>query len=147
MQALQRKLEAFEREVAAMGTKVVFTRTHTHMHTHPCLQDFQRQIDKLKCELIIYKQYNYSMSVLYVCVCLQVRDLNNECLRLSAAYPGSNAHAVTVNMERVQVAWESLQTATVARKRKLKASHELQKFLSSVSSNCTHAYTTNNIIL
>lgn len=36
-------------------------------------------------------------------------------------------------MEEVQSAWESLQAATAGRKRKLKASLELQKFLSSVS--------------
>lgn len=62
--------------------------------------------------------------------------MNNECLRLSAVQSGASAHNVTAIMAEVQAAWESLQAATAGRKRKLKASLELQKFLSSVSQNC-----------
>ena len=40
-------------------------------------------------------------------------------------------------MEATQGAWESLQAATTGRKRKLKSSLELQKFLSSVSLKLT----------
>lgn len=54
-------------------------------------------------------------------------------MRLSAVQSGPNAHNVTAIMAEVQAAWESLQAATAGRKRKLKASLELQKFLSSVS--------------
>ena len=91
---------------------------HLRGKLQPWVQRYEQSIDN-------------SIYLHHICL-LQVRDLNTECLRLSSAYPGANAHAVTANMERVQVAWESLQAATSGRKRKLKASHELQKFLSSV---------------
>ena len=64
---------------------------------------------------------------------MQVRELSNESLRLSTTYPGANAEVITTSMEEVQLAWESLQAAANGRKRKLRASSELQKFLSSVS--------------
>lgn len=82
VQALQRKLETFEREVAALGTKV--------------------------------------------------RELSNECLRLTSSHPAQTTKTVSTNMEETQGAWESLQAATTGRKRKLKSSLELQKFLSSI---------------
>ena len=64
---------------------------------------------------------------------MQVRELSNESLRLSTTYPGANAEVITTSMEEVPLAWESLQAAANGRKRKLRASSELQKFLSSVS--------------
>lgn len=63
---------------------------------------------------------------------MQVRELNNESLHLSATYPGANAHVITQAMEEVHMEWEVLQAASLARKKKLRASSELQKFLSSV---------------
>ncbi len=65
---------------------------------------------------------------------MQVRDLNNECLQLCSSHPGQNANKVSEVMEEVQSAWELLQAASLARKRKLKSSLELQKLLLSVSS-------------
>ena len=65
----------------------------------------------------------------------QVRELNNESLHLSATYPGANAHVITQGMEEVHLQWEALQAASLARKKKLRASSELQKFLSSVRSD------------
>ena len=59
--------------------------------------------------------------------------MNNECLQLSSSHPGQNAAEVSATMEEVHTAWESLQAATSGRKRKLKSSLELQKFLLSVS--------------
>lgn len=62
-----------------------------------------------------------------------MRDLNNESLRLLGTQSGVAARNIGVLMDEVQTAWEGLQAATTNRKRKLKASLELQKFLSSVS--------------
>lgn len=63
---------------------------------------------------------------------IQVRELNNESLRLLTTQSGAAARNIGVLMDEVQTAWEGLQAATTNRKRKLKASLELQKFLSSV---------------
>ena len=63
----------------------------------------------------------------------QVRELNNESLHLSATYPGANAQVITQGMEEVHLQWEALQAASLARKKKLRASIELQRFLGSVS--------------
>lgn len=63
----------------------------------------------------------------------QVRELSNESLHLSTNYPGANSAVITSSMEQVQSAWDSLQASAGARKRKLRAALELQKFLSSVS--------------
>ena len=63
----------------------------------------------------------------------QVRELSNESLRLATSYPGANAAVITNSMEGVQSAWDSLQTSSGARKRKLRAALDLQKFLGSVS--------------
>ncbi len=62
----------------------------------------------------------------------QVKALSNESLRLSASYPGANAQVISSNVEEVHQAWESLQAVASARKKKLRAASELQKFLSSV---------------
>lgn len=64
---------------------------------------------------------------------MQVRELSNESLRLSTAYPGANATMITSSMEKVQLAWDSLQSAANGRKKKLRAASDFQKFLSSVS--------------
>ena len=73
----------------------------------------------------------YSKSASYFDV--QVRELNTECIRLTTSYPGANATVIGNSMEEVQLAWESLQTASTGRKKKLRAALELQKLLSSVS--------------
>ena len=70
--------------------------------------------------------------------CVQVRELNTECIRLTTSYPGANATVISNSMEEVQLAWESLQVASSARKKKLRAALELQKLLSSVSVWCVH---------
>ena len=59
--------------------------------------------------------------------------MNNESLQLCSSHPGQSASKVSDTMEEVQTAWELLQAATLARKRKLKSSLELQKLLLSVS--------------
>jgi hypothetical protein len=62
----------------------------------------------------------------------QVRDISSESMRLTALYPGGNAKGIMAKQEQVNTAWESLTVAMQNRKRKLRASLELQKFLSSV---------------
>lgn len=54
---------------------------------------------------------------------------------MAATQSGSAARNVEDLMNNVQTGWEALQGATASRKRKLKASLELQKFLSSVRTN------------
>ena len=63
----------------------------------------------------------------------QVKDLGSEAIRLAASYPGSNAQAITAQLDEVNAVWESMQNSTLMRKKKLRAALELQKFLSNVS--------------
>lgn len=86
--------------------------------------------------------YIHNKTVTYfqnVCVCkhfhytTQVKDLGSEAIRLAASYPGSNAQAITAQLDEVNAVWESMQNSTLMRKKKLRAALELQKFLSNVS--------------
>ena len=70
----------------------------------------------------------------------QVRDLAGEAMRLSALYPGGNAKSINAKQEEVNMAWETLTVAMQNRKKKLKASLELQKFLSAVSNTLLCQY-------
>ncbi len=74
-----------------------------------------------------------------------MKELSNESLRLSASYPGTNAQVISSHVEEVHYAWESLQAASSARKKKLRAASELQKFLSSVRTSMCACY--NSIII
>ena len=77
------------------------------------------------------------------CWCVQVKELNTECIRLTTTSLGTNATVIGNSMEEVQLAWESLQVASSARKKKLRAALELQKLLSYVSVWCVHAIMNN----
>ena len=70
---------------------------------------------------------------MYVYYIAQVKDLGSEAIRLAASYPGSNAQAITAQLDEVNAVWESMQNSTLMRKKKLRAALELQKFLSNVS--------------
>ena len=154
VQELQRKHEIFERELTALGNKVIcpsrpiqtnykitcfLFRCPHEILTESCACAFTiKNIAKgFFMSTIGPKRCLHLLShfvPLWLCVLLhQVRELSNESLRLSTAYPGANATVITNSMEKVQQAWDSLQAAANARKRKLRAASEFQKFLSSVS--------------
>lgn len=135
VQALQRKMETFEREVAALGTKVSQSKWSKEIETQILKNNFLAMFCHREL-LQISHAYKHVLPLLHLVLSLfQTRELSNECLRLAATQSGSAARNVEDLMNSVQTAWEALQAATASRKRKLKASLELQKFLSSVSNS------------
>ena len=94
--------------------------THTHKHAH-------KHIHTQACI------HTHSYAHIRIYTPSQVRELSNESLRLATNYPGPNAAVITSSMEGVQSSWDSLQVSAGARKRKLRAALDLQKFLASVS--------------